>query len=334
MARGHILVTGATGLIGHGLVQALSLRGDPVRSLVRSAERARRVLPEGVELAVGDVTEPATLGPALRGIDLVFHSAGMPEQWQRDDRIFDRVNRQGTKHVLEASLEAGVRRVVYTSTMDVFAAPPGGTLSEAKLDEHPKPTAYERSKQAAEREAEGVARRGLELVYVNPAAVYGPSLAATTTNGFIQRLLRHQVPLLPPGGMSLAFIDGVVQAHLAAAERGRPGERYLIADEHLSVRELATQVLAAAPGERRVPNDAPAWLLKLLAPPAAQIARLFGLQPLIAPGELAFLLWNARVDAGKARRELGFTPTPASEGLQRTVRALLANDSAAASDPN
>jgi dihydroflavonol-4-reductase len=321
---GSVLVTGATGLIGQGLVQALVRRGAAVRALVRDLSRAQRALPAGVELVRGDVTEPASLVAAVSGADVVYHSAGMPEQWQRDETIFDRVNRQGTQHVLEACLAAGVRRVVYTSTMDVFAAPRGGTLTEAQIDQHPKPTAYERSKQAAEREAEAIAKRGLDVVYVNPAAVYGPSSHATTTNGFLERLLTKQVPLLPPGGMSLAFIDGVVSVHLAAAERGRRGERYLVADEHLSVREIATLALAAAPGAPPVPKDAPAWLLQLLAPVGALLARTFGIQPLIAPGELSFLLWNARVDSSKAQRELGFTPTPAREGLSKTVAALLA----------
>ena len=324
MLGGLVLVTGATGLIGQGVAQALAQRGERVRALVRDVERARGLLPAGVELVRGDITEPASLAPALRGARFAFHAAGMPEQWQRDEASFDRVNREGTRHVLEASLTAGVRRVVYTSTMDVFAAPRGGTLSEAKIDPDPKPTAYERSKQAAEREAEAIARRGLEVVYINPSAVYGPSPHPTTTNAFIQRLLRRQVPALPPGGLSIAFREGVIQAHLAAAERGRAGERYLIADEHLSVRQLATLVLGAAPGSPRVPGDAPAWLVQLLATLSAPLARTFGFQPPIVPGELLFLLWNARVDASKAQRELGFTPTPAREGLRRTVEALLA----------
>jgi nucleoside-diphosphate-sugar epimerase len=328
MSQAVVLVTGATGLIGHGIASALLKRGERVRVLVRDRERARRVLPAGLELALGDVTEPASLAPAVAGARLVFHAAGLPEQWQRDERIFDRVNRQGTQHVLEASLAAGVQRVVYTSTMDVFAAPRGGTLREDRLDELPKPTAYERSKQAAERAAEAVAARGLDVVYVNPAAVYGPGPGVLTTNAFIQQLLRRQVPLLPPGGMSLAFIAGVVQAHLGAAELGRSGERYLVADEHLSLRELAAQVRELAPQVGALPAVAPAWLLQLLAGPSARLARWFGFKPLIAPGELSFLLWNARVDASKARRELRFEPTPAKQGLRTTVEWLCAQQPA------
>jgi nucleoside-diphosphate-sugar epimerase len=317
-----MLVTGSTGLIGYGLVKALISRGDRVRALVRNPERARQALPAAVELVEGDITAPETLGAAVRGVETVFHAAGMPEQWQRDETVFDRVNRQGTKNVLEASLLAGVRRVVYTSTMDVFAAPPGGTLRETLVDDRPKPTAYERSKQAAEREVEGIEHRGLDVVYVNPGAVYGPSLATTALNAFFARLLADKVPLLPPGGMPIVFIDGVVQAHLAAAELGRRGERYLVADEYLSMPELAQKALAAAGSTRSVPKTAPALLLKVIAALSAPLARLFGFQPLIAPGELSFLLWRVRVDASKAERELGFRPTPADQGIEKTVRHL------------
>jgi nucleoside-diphosphate-sugar epimerase len=331
VSSGPIVVTGATGLIGYGLARALVERGERVRALVRDRQRAERSLPPGVELVPGDVTEPATLAPLFAGAELAFHAAGMPEQWQRDERIFDRVNREGTKNVLEAAHAAAVRRVVYTSTMDVFAAPRGGTLRETEFDENPKPTAYERSKQAAEREAIALEQRGLDVVYVNPAAVYGPSLGVTALNAFFVKLLENRVPLLPPGGMSVAFIDGVVQAHLAAAERGRRGERYLVSDEHLSMRELAALALEAANLKRKVPATAPAWLLRFFAALSAPPARWFGINPLIAPGELSFLLWNVHVDSGKAQRELGFRPTPAREGVRRTVDQL-ANRAASAGE--
>jgi dihydroflavonol-4-reductase len=318
----NVLVTGATGLIGNALARRLVARGDTVRALVRDLEKAARVLPPEVKLVRGDVTAPDSLPAAVQGVDQVFHSAGMPEQWQRDDSIFDRVNRQGTVNVLKASLDAKVKRVIYTSTMDVFAAPRGGTLVEANIDSDPKPTAYERSKQAAEREAELIRQQGLDLVYVNPAAVYGPSPVHVGLNSFFIRLLNRQMPLLPPGGVSVAYVDGVTDVHLAAAERGLSGERYLVADEHANHVELARATLQAAGRPLRVPPVAPAPVLKVLAAGLAPLARVFGFTPLIAPGQLSFLLWNARVDASKAQRELGFRPTPLAEGVARTVAFL------------
>jgi dihydroflavonol-4-reductase len=317
-----VLVTGATGLVGFAIAALLAARGDHVRALVRDEPRARRMLGPDMELCTGDITAPASLEPALQGVSLVFHAAGMPEQWQRDEGIFDRVNRGGTANVLAAALRAGVKRVVYTSTMDVFAAPRGGTLVETNLDAALKPTAYERSKQAAEREAEALREQGLEVVYVNPCAVYGPSPVITALNVFFVRLLAGKVPMLPPGGMPIAFVEGVAAAHVAAADWGRAGERYLVADEHLSMVELATAILDAEGRGRRAPPVAPAWILQATASASAPLARTFGFKPLIAPGELSFIRWDVRVDASKAKKELGFRPTPPAEGIARTVAAL------------
>jgi nucleoside-diphosphate-sugar epimerase len=120
----------------------------------------------------------------------------------------------------------------------------------------------------------------------------------------------------------VAYVDGVTDVHLAAAEKGASGERFLVADEHVSHTELARAILQAAGRPARVPLTAPAPLLKLLAALMAPAARVFGFTPLIAPGQLSFLLWDARVDASKARRELGFQPMPLAEGVARTVAFL------------
>jgi dihydroflavonol-4-reductase len=319
--RMKILVTGATGLVGHAIAKKLAAKGETVTALVRDPDAAARKL-SGVSLVRGDIVHPASLAPAMRDVELVFHAAGMPEQWQPDEGIFDRVNRGGTANVLEAALAAGVRRVVYTSTMDVFAAETGGTLVETNLDPEPKHTAYERSKQAADREAERVRAKGLEVVHVNPSAVYGPSpVPQVALNGFFVRLLNRQIPMLPPGGMSVVYVDGVAEAHLAAADRGKSGERYLVSDGFVTNAELA-QVIAEAGGLRKVPRTAPVWLLQLVARASAPLARAFHFRPLVAPGELTFLLWSARVNAEKAKVELGFVPTPLDEGVRRTVEFL------------
>ena len=315
------LVTGATGLIGNRLARLLLERGHSVRALVREVDRARTMLPPEVELVFGDITLPETLPPAMQGCTWLFHTAGMPEQWQADLGIFDRVNRQGTANVMEAALAAGVSRVVYTSTMDVFEAANFGDLDESRYATAPRKTHYERSKVAAEREVEKVQARGLDVVYVNPAAVYGPSPVHVSLNYFFLRLLKGGVPLLPPGGMSVAFVDGVAGAHLEAMERGRSGERYLVADELQSMKGMAT-ALKKLTGTTRVPLVAPAWMLWLTAWVLAPLARAFRFKPLVTAGELEFILWSPRVLSAKAQRELGFKAMPFEEGLRRTVESF------------
>lgn len=313
------LVTGATGLIGNAVARQLVEAGHAVRVLARDTARASAVLPRDVEVVRGDVTDPASVAAAVAGTELVFHAAGLPEQWQPDPGIFQHVNAEGTRHVLEAALAAGVRRVLYTSTMDVFALDAAGNLREENLDPAPKPTLYERSKQAADRVAEAVRARGLEVVHLNPAAVYGPSPVHVSLNTFFLQVLQRQAPLLPPGGVSVAYVDSVARAHLVAAERGLSGERYLLADEHVAMRDLAAAVLRVSGSHRAPPPTGPAWLLRVLAAVSEPAARAFGFTPIVARGQLSFLLWNARVDAGKARRELGYEPVPLDDGLRRTL---------------
>src|SRR5690242_1055208 len=146
----RVLVTGATGKVGYAIANDLLERGDQVRALVRDPTRAASILPAGIEPVTGDVNDPASLEPAGEGCELVFNSMGMPEQWVRDESIFDRVNAVGSGELARAAKRAGVRRFVHTSTHDVFHAETGGRFDETMLADYPKGTAYERSKQHAE----------------------------------------------------------------------------------------------------------------------------------------------------------------------------------------
>ena len=172
------LVTGATGKVGNAVARTLHARGDRVRVLARDVERAKTLLPDGVEAVRGDVTDPESVAAAVAGCELVFNAMGIPEQWLPDEGEFERVNARGTENVVRAAREAGVRRVVHTSTIDVFEAGTDERFDETRLAQRPKGTAYERSKQRAE-ELALAARDGMELVFVNPAAVYGPGPGRT-----------------------------------------------------------------------------------------------------------------------------------------------------------
>src|SRR5262245_1117512 len=142
----RVLVTGATGKVGHAISSALLDRGDSVRALVRDPKRAASVLPAGIEPVKGDVTDAASLAAAVDGCELVFNSMGMPEQWVRDEAIFDRVNAVGSQQVAIAAKQAGARRFIHTSTHDVFHADTGQRFDETMVADYPKGTAYERSK--------------------------------------------------------------------------------------------------------------------------------------------------------------------------------------------
>jgi dihydroflavonol-4-reductase len=317
-----VLVTGATGKVGHALTRALLARGDDVRALVRSPERALKLLPAGVEPIPGDVTDPASVVAAISGCELVFNAMGIPEQWLADESLFDRVNAGGTRTVAEAARDAGVRRLVHTSTEDVFHAEPGGRFDETQLADYPKGTAYERSKQRAE-ELALAARDGLEVVIVNPAGVYGPGPGASVSfdKNLFKPIIRKRLPALPPGGLGVAYVDGVASGHLLAAERGRDGERYILCDRHVSLRELAETVVRVA-GRGRVPPTLPLPLARAMAGVGEALSRVIRRPPLLSKGQLYYFLWNAEPDSSKARRELGWEPTPLDEGIRRTLAVM------------
>ena len=317
-----VLVTGATGKVGNALAAALLERGDDVRVLVRDPERAAAVLPSGAEVAPGDATQPETLAPAVAGCEMVFNAMGLPEQWFADEGIFDRVNAVGSGDLARAAKEAGVRRFVHTSTNDVFHAERGAGFDESEVATYPKGTAYERSKQEAERRV--LAQRdGMEVVILNPTGVYGPgpSSSHTLENGLFRPLVEKKLPAMVPGGMGLVFVDGVTQGHLAAAERGRDGERYILTDAYAELVDLAREVVRIA-GRGRVPPTMPVPVARAFAAAGEAVSRVIKRPPMLARGQLHFFQWQAKADASKAQRELGFEPTPLEEGLRRTLDAM------------
>ena len=164
---------------------------------------------------------------------------------------------------------------------------------------------------------------------VNPAAVYGPGPrgSASLEESLFEPVMRGsrvRAPFLPPGGMGLVYSDGVGAGHLLAAERGEPGERYILCDGHATLRELAEMVHAAA-GRGRVPPVMPLAVARAVSTAGEAVARVIRRPPLLPKGQLHFLLWNAKPDAARAQRELGWTPTPLATGVERTV-ALLSSD--------
>jgi dihydroflavonol-4-reductase len=316
----RFLVTGATGKIGNAVARQLADRGDEVVALVRNPAKAREVLPSGVELARGDVTDPASLRAAAEGIEGAFNCMGLFEQWFADPGVFDRINGEGARNVIAAARDAGARRAVHTSTFDVFHAPQGGTVSEAAVADYPKGTAYERSKQLAERLVLEEADRGIEVVIANPSSVYGPGpWQGTGLDRAMRDAIRRRLPATPPGGMTLVLAADVARGHLAAFDRGTPGERYILADGYAPMRDLLALAVSEA-GRGWVPPTIPVRVARGMASGGEALSRLIKRPPLLGSGQLHFLMWQARASNEKARTELGMEFTPLPEGVARTVR--------------
>jgi dihydroflavonol-4-reductase len=314
-----VLVTGATGNVGAPIAMRLAREGHDVRALVRSPRRAGELLPEDVELVSGDVTDAASVRAAVEGCAVVYHAAGLPEQWLRDPADFTRVNVNGTRNLLDASLAAGVERFAYTSTIDVFAWTPGEPFDESRLDPDPRPTHYERSKQAADALVVDAVDRGLPAVFLHPSAVYGPAPALTPgLNDFLVRLARRKVPLLLPGGMPVVFSQDVAEAHIRAAADAPPGARYILSTTYHTLEEIARAV-AQRVSEARVPKMMPisvARAASVLGEGAAKVTRR---PPLIPRGTLHFLESHPVPDATRARDELGWKPIAFEEGVAQAL---------------
>ncbi len=313
------LVTGATGFIGANLVEALAQRGWQVRALHRASSSLKALAGLAYESAIGDVTEPASLAAAMRGVDVVFHVAAVADYWRSDPGRLMRVNVDGTRNVLRAAREAGVRRVVFTSSCAALGQPLfGQALDErAQFNLCPHEFPYGYSKHLAEQVCLDFVRAGLDVVIVNPAVVFGPRDVNIVSSSLVVEAARRGLLFAPPGGVSAIDVADVCEGHIAAAERGRTGERYILTAENLTYAQLFA-LLAEVVGRPRPRVILPRWVFRLAAP-AVGIARArLGLRLPVSSEQVRFAAETFWFDAGKARRELGLTPRPVREAIRRT----------------
>jgi dihydroflavonol-4-reductase len=323
----NVLLTGATGLLGNAIARVLLREGRTIRALVRNPQKAAAVVPDGCELVQGDVTDAASVLRAMNGCGVVYHAAGLPEQWLPDEKEFDRVNADGTRNVVEAAHKNGVSRFVYASTIDVFRfAPPGVEFDERELDPAPKATAYERSKQAADRIVTEALDKGLAAVFLHPSGIYGPGpLTSPGTNHLIADLVRGKVPMLLPGAIPVVHSEDVAVGHVLAEKNAAVGSRYILSESTHSltaIAEAVRRVTSAGGRASKVPPVMPVGVAKIVAAAGEFISGFTGKPPLLPKGQLEFLQYGAAPSGGKAKRELGWTPRSFEQGLGETIEFL------------
>jgi dihydroflavonol-4-reductase len=314
---GSVLVTGATGIVGWHIVSALRERGHDVGVLARTPEAARAVLPEGVEVVAGDLSDSDSLARALAGRDTVFHAAGMPEQWVRDPQVFYRVNVKGTENLAKQALAASVSSFVYTSTIDILASQPGVPYDESKLAEGDLPTAYERSKQLADQAVVSALDRGLPARFVHPSALFGPSPTVLSgVNDTVGQLAGNNVPALPPGGVPLVFAPDLARGQILAAT-APVGSRYILSDRYVTFVELA-EAVGKLTGSRS-PRQLPLWLARPVSVLSEAASRITHRPPMLPAGILFFVTSHHLPSAARAHAELGWTPTALEDALSITI---------------
>ncbi|MEE8583443.1 MAG: SDR family oxidoreductase [Acidobacteriota bacterium] len=298
-------VTGATGFVGLTLVEELIGQGWQVTALHRPSSQLKYLKRFEVDLAEGDITAPETLAAAIpRNVDAVFHVAGDINMWRRHNALQDRINIDGTRHVVRAALQRGAGRLVHTSSISAYG------LHKGRIDEQSEQRGgrsfinYQRSKFRAEKEVRRGIEQGLDAVILNPASIIGAYDTSTWARLFRQ-VWQGTLPGVPPGRLSFCHSRQVARAHLAAFEKGRCGENYLLGGTDASFLELIR--IIGEISARRVPSrPSPAWLLRWMGRLGQWRSDWTGKPPRLTPEAVAMVTREMFCDCSKARRELGF----------------------------
>lgn len=311
-------VTGGTGVVGSDLVRALIDDGWQVTTLVRSDAGETAMTTAGARTVRGDVTDRDGLVEAMWGSEVVFHVAGVNEGCPRDSGAMDRVNIDGTVNVVSAAAEAGVARVVHTSSVSAIGEAEGMVGTEHTRHSGEYLSAYARSKHRAEEAAFATAAgTGLALVAVNPSSVQGPG-RSTGSAELLIRALTSRRPRLFDATFSIVDIADCSTGHIRAATHGRAGERYILSGHTVSVASLIDLVVSST-GREINPRWVSEGVVRTFGGPVSRLAKLFGKGERICPDLVRTLLHGHRYDNSKSREVLGLEYTALSDTMSRTI---------------
>ena len=316
-----VLVTGATGFIGGNLARELWRRGDDVRALVRPGSNRLTIEDTGIVPVEGDILDRDSVDRAVQGCEAVFHVAAVYTFWSRDPAGVSRTNVEGTVNVLEAARQAGVSRTVYTSTVGTVGLTKGGLGDEGTpLDPSSLHGHYKRSKHQAEQEALALAAAGMPLVVVNPTAPVGPwDVKPTPTGKMVLDFLRRKIPAYLKTGMNLVDVADVVQGHILALEKGKPGERYILGNRNVSLKEIF-DILSSLTGLPAPRIRAPYWLVVGVGYADRFLeGAILRREPAIPVEGILASKTPAYVSCEKAVRELGQPQRPIEDALKQAV---------------
>jgi len=318
-----VLVTGASGFVGSAVAAKLVERGFSVRALVRATSPRSHLAGLDLDYVQGDLRDAETIRPAMAGVRYLFHVAADYRLWARDRNEIVVNNVTGTRVMMEEALRAGVERIVYTSSVATLAVQRDGTSVDetAPLEELKAIGAYKRSKVAAERLVERmIAQQGLPAVIVNPSTPIGPrDVKPTPTGRIIVEAARGRMPAFVDTGLNLVHVDDVAQGHLAALDRGKIGERYILGGQNVQLSEMLT-VIAKLIGRRPPRVRLPRSAIVPLALAAETVARFTGREPFVTMDALRMSKYRMFFTAAKAERDLGFTARPFTDALTDAIR--------------
>lgn len=318
-----IAVTGGTGFIGKALVKQLVRYGQRVRLILRRESQLGELSSLPLETIEADLSNLNSLIQALEGCSQLFHLAAFARGWAPDSEFFRKINVEGLKNILEASISCGVQRVVYVSSSVVKGPSVEEPVTEAASRENtPFFTLYEESKALSEKIIPGFLERGLEVLIARPTRVYGPGplTEANSVTKLIRIFLKFRLCLILDRGEEIGnyvYVEDVARGLRLMMEKGQNGEDYILGGENISLRgfyELLEEVSGVRPLKVRIPAGAARKLARF----ESWKAHKFALYPLITEGWVETFLQNWAFSHEKASRELGYQPLNLREGLKLT----------------
>jgi dihydroflavonol-4-reductase len=315
-------VTGATGFVGSHVARALAEQGADLRLLVRSSSRTDNIAELRAEVVKGDLCQPESLRKAMSGCEFVFHVAADYRIWVREPEQMYRANVEGTRAIIQAAQETGVRRVIYCSSVATMGFTESGQIvdettpvSLADMVGH-----YKRSKFMAEQIALEAGRNGANVVIVNPTTPIGErDIKPTPTGRILVDFLNRKFPAYVDTGLNLADVKEVARGHLLAMEKARPGERYILGGENLTLKQILDK-LAALTGlpspSMKVPH---ALAMGFAAFDQFFTGVLMGREPRATIDAVKMGRKKMYASSAKAERELGYRVIPVEDALRRAV---------------
>lgn len=321
-------VTGATGFLGSHVARVLSEQGAKLRLLVRPSSNLKNLEGLNAETAIGDLRDPASLERAIAGCDAVFHVAADYRLWVRDPQEMYRSNVEGTRAILEAARKSGVQRVVHTSSVATI-----GFSSDGKPADEDSPVSladmighYKRSKFMAEQFALEAGRSGMQVVTVNPTTPVGEQdVKPTPTGRIVVDFLKRKFPAYVETGLNLVDVRECARGHLAAFEKGRTGERYILGGENLTLKQILDKLgqITGLPSPKIKLPYFFAFATGVLD--EAVTGRLLKREPRATVDTVRMGKKKMFASSAKAERELGWKIVPVDDSLRRAVDWFRAN---------
>jgi dihydroflavonol-4-reductase len=312
----RILVTGGTGLVGGSIVRALLQQENQVRVLARQKSKTEHLTAHGVEVAYGDILNIHSIKKALEGCDTLYHAAALYDLWSLDEQALMKTECEGTRNALDAALAGNIKKVIYTSTAVTIGEKRGEVGTETTKHRGYFLSKYERAKFEAEQIARSYLNKGVPLIIVNPASVYGQGDLKPSGRAVID-LINGRMPGLFKGSNSFVYLDDVGVGHILAADKGTVGQRYILCGNTVTLSEWG-RLICKLSGVR-TPPTLPTFLAGMYALFGELASRFTKHPPVLSWETFRTVSHGFQVNGSKAKKELGVEYTSLEEGLGKAI---------------